>query len=139
MKKYKGKKGTGIKLLLASSIVLPAVVYVYDSQLLFNYPGLFLLLLIPFLMLSWVYLSTTYCIANGKFFYKSTFLKGDLDIHQISGIIKNKTLWTGVKPAMAGKGLIIKMKYDEIYVAPEDNEEMVEDLLKINPGIDVKG
>lgn len=139
MKKYKAKKGTGIKLLLASSIVLPAVIYVYDSQLLFNYPGLFLLLLIPFLMLSWVYLSTTYWIANGKLFYKSTFLKGDLDIHQISGITKNRTLWIGVKPAMAGKGLIIKMKYDEIYVAPEDNEEMVEDLLKINPGIDVKG
>lgn len=124
---------------MASSIVLPAVVYVYDSQLLFNYPGLFLLLLIPFLMLSWVYFSTYYWIENEKLFYKSAFLNGDLDILQITGITKNRTLWIGVKPAMAGKGLIIKMKYDEIYVAPEDNEEMVEDLLKINPGIDVKG
>jgi hypothetical protein len=137
MKKYKAKKGTGIKMLLVFSILFPAVVYISDSQLLFNFYGLFLLLLIPHLMLGWVYLSTAYWIDKGKLFYKSAFLKGDLDILQITRITKNKTMWTGVKPAMAGKGLIIKMKYDEIYVAPEDNEEMIKDLLSVNPGIEI--
>lgn len=139
MKKYKAKKGTGIKMLLAFSILFPAVVYISDSQSLFNFSGLSLLLLIPLLMLGWVYLSTAYWIDNEKLFYKSAFLKGDLNIPQITGITKNKTRWTGVKPAMAGKGLIIKMKYDEIYVAPEDNDEMIQDLLRINPGIEIIG
>ncbi|MCH6198128.1 PH domain-containing protein [Aquiflexum sp. LQ15W] len=137
MKKYKAKKGTGIKILLALSILFPVLVYVFESQLPLNFSVIFLLLLIPILMLSWVYLSTDYWIDKGKLFYKSAFLKGDIDILQITRITKNKTMWTGVKPAMAGKGLIIKMKYDEIYVAPEVNEEMIEDLLKINSGIEV--
>ncbi|MCL6257742.1 PH domain-containing protein [Aquiflexum sp. TKW24L] len=139
MKKYKAKKGIGIKMLLAFSILFPAVVYISDRQSLFNFFGLFLLLLIPLLMLGWVYLSTAYWIDNQKLYYKSAFLKGDLDILQITGITKNKTMWTGVKPAMAGKGLIIKMKYDEIYVAPEDNEEMIKDLSRINPRIEIIG
>jgi len=69
----------------------------------------------------------------------SGILKGNLDIHQISQVELNKTLWSGLKPAMAGNGMIIKIKYDEIYVASENNEEMIEDFLRINPGIKVVG
>jgi hypothetical protein len=137
MKIYKAKKGTGIKILLASSLFFPVFIYVFDSQLLLDFPWIILLLSIPFLILARVYSRTLYWIESDKLFYKSAFLKGHLDIHQISVIIKNKTLWSGVRPAMAGKGLIIKMKYDEIYLAPEDNEEMIEDLLKINSRIEV--
>jgi len=47
-------------------------------------------------------------------------------------------MWSGTKPALAKNGLIIKYsKYDEIYLAPENNNEMVTDLLKINPNIKV--
>jgi hypothetical protein len=45
-------------------------------------------------------------------------------------------MWSGVRPALASKGLIIKYnKYDDIYIAPENNNEMIKDLLKVNPAI----
>jgi len=48
-------------------------------------------------------------------------------------------MWSGIKPALARNGLIIKYaKYEEIYLAPENNDEMVADLLKINSEIKVK-
>jgi hypothetical protein len=139
MKIYKVKKGSGIKLILWVFALSPFLVFAFQNRFGLTSLFMFLVLLIPFLLVGWIYFGSSYWIENDKLFYRSGFLKGDLDINQISSITKNKTSRSGVKPAMAGKGLIIKMKYDEIYVAPEDNEEMVEDLLKINPGIDVKG
>lgn len=45
-------------------------------------------------------------------------------------------MWAGTKPALATKGLIIKFnKYDEIYIAPEDSDIMINAFLKINPEI----
>ena len=48
-------------------------------------------------------------------------------------------MWTGIKPALAKKGLIIKYKYNEIYIAPQSNAELVADLLYINPEIKIVG
>jgi len=47
-------------------------------------------------------------------------------------------MWSGTKPALARNGLIIKFnKYDEIYIAPERNNELISDLLKVNPEIKI--
>ncbi len=47
-------------------------------------------------------------------------------------------MWSGIKPALARNGLIIRYhKYDEIYIAPESNDEMIDDLMKLNPSIKV--
>jgi hypothetical protein len=70
--------------------------------------------------------------------YRSGFVRGKIDILSVKEILKGKTMWSGLKPALATKGLVIKYnKYDEIYVAPESNDEMISDLLKINPEIKI--
>ena len=45
-------------------------------------------------------------------------------------------MWSGIKTALSTKGIIIKYNmYDEIYLAPENNNELISDLLKINQDI----
>jgi hypothetical protein len=86
----------------------------------------------------WIYIDTIYKIENNELIYRSGFLKGKIEIQNIKEILKGKTMWSGIKPALAGKGLIIKYnKYEEIYVAPVNNDEMIADLLKINSEIKI--
>lgn len=139
MKSYRIKKGKGIKFLMVIFALLPFLIYLIEKPKLDQYLWIFLLSIIPFLLISWVFFGTSYWLDNNKFHYRSGFLRGDFDIHHISQVEVNKTLWSGIKPAMASNGVIIKMRYDEVYVAPEDNEEMIEDFLKINPDIKVVG
>ena len=55
-------------------------------------------------------------------------------------MIKGKTMWVGLKPALATGGIIIKYnRFDDIYLAPKNNEELIEDLLKLNRDIVVSG
>ena len=57
-------------------------------------------------------------------------------IPEIREIAKGKTMYAGLKPATASKGLIIKFgKYDEIYISPATNELFVSEILKRNPEI----
>lgn len=139
MKNYQAKKGVGIKLMLVVFAFLPFIKLSYARQFGFSDIFMFLLLMTPFVFVCWVYFGTCYWIENGIFHYRSGFLKGNLEINQISRITKNKTSWSGIKPAMASNGLVIEMKYDEVYIAPEDNEEVIRDLLKVNSGIEIVG
>lgn len=94
--------------------------------------------LLPLSLMTWAYLTTKYHIDDRFLYYQSAFLKGKVAIADIKEIKKNKTLWVGTqKAALTTKGLIIKQKYDEIYIAPESNDFVVEELLKINPNIKV--
>ncbi|MGY5847402.1 PH domain-containing protein [Salegentibacter sp. HM20] len=94
-----------------------------------------LLFLIP---LYWALLSTNYELTDKFFLYRSGPLKGKIEIDKIREIVVGKTLWVGLKPALAKKGLIIKYnKYDEIYISPESNESFVQKIREINPGINI--
>jgi hypothetical protein len=135
MKKYKPKKGLGIKLLIGIFSIFPILTIIIQPDLLSQSPWLFVLLLIPLALVCWVYFCTSYKVSGEAFYYQSAFIKGEINIHQINQIVKNKTSWSGVKPAMATNGLILKKKYDEIYVAPENNEELINDLLRVNSEI----
>ncbi|WP_223269287.1 MULTISPECIES: PH domain-containing protein [unclassified Polaribacter] len=75
---------------------------------------------------------------NNELIYRSGFLRGKVEIPTIKEILKGKTMWSGIKPALAKNGLIIKFnKYDEIYIAPESNNELISDLLKLNSEIKI--
>ncbi|MBT8294992.1 MAG: PH domain-containing protein [Gramella sp.] len=94
-----------------------------------------ILLLIPFI---WAQFSTNYELTRKELIYKSGPIKGKIEIERIREIIKGKSLWVGLKPALARKGLIIKYdKYEEIYISPETNERFVKAILEINPEIKV--
>ena len=95
-----------------------------------------LILYLPLSILLWVYFDTYYIIEGQKLKYHSAFIKGEIEINKIKEIVKGKTVWVGIKPALASKGLIIKFnKFDEIYISPTSNEMMISDLIDINPNI----
>lgn len=101
----------------------------------------FLSLAIPTLviiLLLWICLGTNYKLTTQKLFYKSGPIRGSVSIDVIKEIIPNKTLWTGLKPATAQKGLIIKYNiFDEIYISPSSNKLFIEELIKLNPSIKI--
>lgn len=97
----------------------------------------FLLLAISGFLI-WAIRKTTYEITTEFFHYQFGPMVGKIPIQAIKTLEVNKTLWVGNKPAMASQGIIVKYNtYDEVYISPESNENFVEEILKINPKIQV--
>ena len=140
MKTYKAKRGWLIYCLMIGLFILPFLIFFLDKEAFLESPGVFLPLVAPLALSIWIYFDTYYKIEEGKLIYRSAFLRGKIDIGNIREIIKGKTMWVGIKPALASKGLIIKYhRYVDIYLAPVNNEELIEDLLKLNDKIVVSG
>lgn len=136
MKTYKANKKGFAKYLLVGSILLPLLIFYLDKSTFIDKPFILLPLLSPLVLITWAYFGTVYKIEENNLIYRSAFLKGEIAILDIKEIQKGKTMWSGIKPALAKNGLIIKYdKYNEIYLAPENNDEMLADLLQINPEI----
>jgi MFS family permease len=135
MKKFNSKKGN----LYTGSLGLLFGTFLYSLiSDKFSWP-FSLFLLIPLCLLVWNYVTTYYILENGKLKYRSGMIKGEIDIATIKEIQPFKTSWVGLKPALAQNGIIIKYhKYDEIYISPENNDNFMEELIKINPSILVK-
>jgi hypothetical protein len=84
----------------------------------------------------WMLHGTYYILKDGQMFYASGPMKGSLPLSSITEIVKGKTKWSGIKPALATKGLIIKYnRYDEIYISPESNDAFIAEILKLNNAI----
>lgn len=89
-------------------------------------------------LLLWIYFGTKYELTDSELIYHSGPWKGRIHIDEIHEIVKGRTLYAGLKPAAAGKGLIIKFrKYDEIYISPNSNELFIGEILKRNPNISI--
>lgn len=94
-------------------------------------------ILIPFNLISalllWIYFGTHYTLTDSTLIYRSGPLRGKIPLNEIREIVKGKTLYTGIKPATAGGGLIIKFrKYDEIYISPDSNDAFISEIAKRN-------
>lgn len=90
------------------------------------------------LLLISLFVNTSYSISDTHLQYASGPFRGEIPIESIQKIKKNTTKYSGLKPALAGNGLIIYYnKYDEIYISPDSSESFVEQLLKLNPSIQV--
>lgn len=86
----------------------------------------------------WIYFDTNYELNKTELKYKSGPIKGKINIEDIREIVKGKTLWIGLKPALARNGLIVKYeKYDEIYISPETNDLFVSKILELNNNIKI--
>ena len=89
-------------------------------------------------LLIWISFSTEYELTQSELKYKSGPISGEIKIERIKEIIKGGTLWSGLKPATAKNGLIIKYeKYEEIYISPKTNESFIEKILEINENIKI--
>lgn len=138
MKTYKANRKGYINYLLIGALLLPILIFFLDKPTFIRNPYILLPLLSPIILVLWIYFDTFYKIENNELIYRSGFLRGRIDIPEIKEIVVDKTRWGGIKPALATNGLIIKFnRYDEIYIAPENNDEMIADLLELNPGIKI--
>ncbi|MBO3100070.1 PH domain-containing protein [Gelidibacter pelagius] len=138
MKTYKAKRKGLINYLLIGAVLLPIAIFFLDKDTFTKNPFILLPLLSPLALIVWIYFDTVYKIEKNQLIYRSGFLRGRIEIPKIKEIVIGKTMWSGIKPAMTTKGLIIKFNnYDEVYIAPENNDELIADLLKLNPGIKI--
>jgi hypothetical protein len=102
----------------------------------FIWTDIFMLAVAGFLI--WLGLGTNYELTQTELKYKSGPIRGKIEIDKINEIIKGKTLWSGLKPATARNGLIIKYeKYNEIYISPKTNESFVKKILELNEKIKI--
>lgn len=98
------------------------------------------IVLAALIYLLWILFDTYYLISGHQLCYKSALLKGSIEISSIVEIKKNKTMFAGLRPATAAKGLIITYnKWDDIYVSPIDADAFIEVLKNTNPSIKITG
>ena len=96
-----------------------------------------LLILIAGLLL-WLNFGTEYELTPTYFKYKSGPLKGEIPLEKITEIVEGKSLWIGLRPATARKGLILKYDiYNELYISPRTNESFINKILELDSQIKV--
>lgn len=102
-------------------------------------PTVVFFILIPILSyLLWMWYDTYYTIADDQLLYKSALIKGSININTIVEIVKNKSMYSGIKPALSGKGIVIKYnKWDDIYMSPADIDLFISAIKEVNPSIKI--
>ena len=101
-------------------------------------PSIILMLVVPFLLI-WILIQTYYVLDKDELKYVSGPIRGSIKIAEIEQVVKNTTLWVGLKPATARNGIIIRYNnYNELYISPYNNEKFIEKLLEIKPDIEVQ-
>ena len=99
--------------------------------------GDILLILIAGLLL-WFNFGTEYELTPHYFKYRGGPLKGEIPLEKITEIVEGKTVWIGLRPATARKGLILKYDiYNEIYISPLTNESFIKKILEFDSQIKV--
>lgn len=84
--------------------------------------------------------TTNYTIQNEELLCKSSVFRSKIQIKNIRKIQYHKGIIVPVtwKLGLSHIGIIITYnKYDDIYISPENREEFINDLLKINPNIEI--
>lgn len=140
MKKFLSSKNTFTVAILWSvvSILLFLLVYGIKSGEVKLVPIIILSLVIALII--WILLDTRYVIKNNLLLYRSGPFRGRIYINKIRKIQHYSGLFIPVttKPALDNDGFIISYNgYDDLFVSPKKAEIFLEELLKINPKIEV--
>lgn len=139
---FKSRMSIFFKILIFGSLILMVTVIILswlDPEMRFalKFWLTFLLLAISGFLI-WAIRKTMYEITPEFLHYQFGPMVGKIPIQSIKSLEVNKTLWAGNKPAMATQGIIVKYNsYDEVYISPQTNETFVEEILKVNPKIQV--
>ena len=89
-------------------------------------------------LLLWVWFGTYYTIEGQHLKYRSGPVHGVIDIASIRKITVGKTSFVGLKPSLDTKGCVLAYhQYNEIYLSPKDQNLFVQELVKVNPAIEV--
>lgn len=88
----------------------------------------------------WIYFGTYYKIDNGFLYHRSAIFRGKMKISSIRKITYHSGWYVPVvyKPSTDTVGVIITYnKFEDIYFSPKERDKFVEDLLKLNPKIEI--
>lgn len=97
-----------------------------------------ILLLVAAALMIWLWIGTSYEVDSEFLSYKAGPLRGKIKIESIKELEVGKTLWAGLKPATAVRGIIVRYNaHDEIYISPLSNENFVKEILKVKPDIKI--
>ena len=89
-------------------------------------------------LLLWLNFGTEYILTPSELKYSSGPLRGKIKLENIHEVIEGKTMWSGIKPATAKYGLIIKYgKYDQIYISPDSNDKFIKKITELNNNIKI--
>lgn len=91
-------------------------------------------------LIIWILLDTRYVIKKGLLLYRSGPFRGRIYIDRIQKIQRYSGLFVPVttKPALDSNGYIISYNnYDALFVSPKSGDIFLEEILKINPAIEV--
>lgn len=146
-KTYKSafSRSSYLTLLFIALIMLAPVLFgdisisdIKDVEILI-YLGITLLTIGLFL---WIFLGTYYTIKNGYLYHRSGPFFGKMKISSITKIKYHSGWYVPVfyRPATDTVGIIITFnKFDDIYFSPKERDTFVEELLRINPLIEIDG
>ena len=101
-----------------------------------------LIILIPasasILFILSLYFNTYYLLNQDELYYRSGPFYGKISYSIIKEIQVDQTSYSGFKPALASKGIIVKYNsFDDIYISPNCNKTFVEALLERIPELKV--
>lgn len=131
---YKSVKGS--LLIAVNALMLAMFIFFIVKQI---WPAAVIFGLVNCLLL-WVWLDTYYTIKDDQLFYKNAFISGTVPVSAIREIeIHNKGIvMVSAKASLALTGLIIKYnRWDDLFISPQNQEQFIADLQKINPEIKV--
>jgi hypothetical protein len=137
--KFKSRKDISFKLftIISISVLIALETYIFFTETYsFGITDIVILFIIPILL--WIYFGTYYKLTASNLEYTSGPMKGSIPVTKIKEIIVGKTMWSGLKPATAKKGLIIKYDtYNEIYITPKARDFFIMRIFEINPDIKI--
>jgi len=131
MKIYKSKIDWWLGLVLVYPI-FRSIVSIIEGEWI-GYLGIVLCLL----FIAFISKSTRYIITENQLIVKCMFIVNDkIEISKIRKIEKTNSILSS--PALSLDRIAIKFnKYDEVYISPKERQDFLNDLLQINPNIEV--
>ena len=132
MKTYKSKIDWWLGLLLVYPIFLGITSIIEGDRM-----G-YLVIASCFLFIFFISKSTRYIITEDKLIVKCMFIVNErIEISKIKKIEKTNSILSS--PALSLDRIAIKFnKFDEVYISPKEKQAFVDDLIKINPAIEIK-
>jgi len=98
----------------------------------------YLLLSLTLLLIVFISKSTRYIITENLLIVKCMFIVNDrIEISKIRKIEKTNSILSS--PALSLDRIAIKFnKFDEVYISPKEKQAFVDELLNVNPDIEIK-
>ena len=142
MRVFKSRKDTFFKTVIIGTVAILVGLPLYHYLGSGIQPGLaiHLINLLVIGLFLWFWFGTYYRVDTTHIHYRSGPFRGKIAIDAIRELQRNTTMWSGFRPALARKGIIVKYnKYDEIYFSPDSNESFINALLDMRDDIPVSG